>query len=185
MNAAKAQHSCSRTHTSCTWEWLAPKAGPSIVVTMKNQSLYKPGPLNRWCNRIISWIPFCLVTKIIWSMATTPGEIWILWPEQLQRSARQLLVQQDLWGVHKGSQYSVPSVSWGVHGQDSKECRSHKLCWRTILAFSTTPQEVSQGTFECTVCATYPTWSLVCLQRRSSTLTDTLPGACPITITTR
>jgi hypothetical protein len=32
---------------------------------------------------------------------------------------------------------------------------------------------------------TSPTWSLVCQQRRSSTLTDTLPGACPIAITTR
>jgi hypothetical protein len=29
------------------------------------------------------------------------------------------------------------------------------------------------------------TWSLVHQQRRSSTLTDTLPGACPITIITR
>jgi hypothetical protein len=32
---------------------------------------------------------------------------------------------------------------------------------------------------------TYPTWSLVHQQRRSSTLTGTLPGACPIAITTR
>jgi hypothetical protein len=32
---------------------------------------------------------------------------------------------------------------------------------------------------------TYPTWSLVCQQRRSSTLTDTLPRAYPIAITTR
>jgi hypothetical protein len=32
---------------------------------------------------------------------------------------------------------------------------------------------------------TSPTWSLVCQQRRSSTLTDTLPGACPIATTTR
>jgi hypothetical protein len=30
-----------------------------------------------------------------------------------------------------------------------------------------------------------PTLSLVCQQRRSSTLTDTLPGACPIATTTR
>jgi hypothetical protein len=32
---------------------------------------------------------------------------------------------------------------------------------------------------------TYLTWSLVHQQTRSSTLTDTLPGACPIAITTR
>jgi hypothetical protein len=41
--------------------------------------------------------------------------------------------------------------------QDSKECRPHKLYWRTILTFSTAPQEVSQGTFECMVCAGIPT----------------------------
>ncbi len=92
------------------------------------------------------------VCKQIWSTVTTPGEICILWPNQWQGSAGQLLIQQDLWQVHNGPWYSVPSLSWGVRGQDSKECRSHKLCWWPILAFSTAPQEVSQGTFQCMDC---------------------------------